>query len=157
MTGEAAMGKYEQTQHTRNRLTAASLLYLLHAGVGAGVAIRHDLKAAFPGFYTGRPARRDFVAGPGTALSPPMVLMIWHLLAVLAAERPGRIGQWGRRMITLDGAMFAVGMLGEPITYHVLNSRRFDPPKALLVAGNIVYPLLMLMHGIHLWRAGHHR
>ncbi len=133
---------------------AAALLYLLHTGVGAGVSVRHDLKAAFPGFYTGRPAHQDFVTGPGTALSPPLVLMIWHLLAVLAAERPGRIGQWGRRAITLDGAVFAVGMLGEPITYDVLNPRRFDVVQALLVAGNILYPLLMLVHGIHLWRAG---
>lgn len=144
-------------QHIHDRLWAASLLYLLHAAVGAAVAIRRDLKAAFPGFYTGRRARKDFVTGPGTALSPPLALMLWHFLALLAAGRPGRIGQWGRRALTLHGAMFTMGMLGEPITYHVLNPHRFDPAQALLVAGNILYPLLMLMHGIHSWRAGHPR
>ena len=131
-------------ERSQERLITVSLLYLLNAAAGAAIAIRHDLKAAFPGFYTGKPARQDFVTGSGTALSPSLTLMIWQLIAVGMALGGGRVRQWGLRALTLNGALFAIGMLGEPITYQRHHTVAVTP----IVVNNILFPLLMLIHGM---------
>lgn len=135
-------------ESTLSRLIVASSLYLINAGAGATIAIRNNLPGEFAGKRSGKSARDDFVSGSGTALSPPLIMFVVQALCIVLARRPGRSGTLGVAGLTINGALFAIGMLGEPITYKVFNPRTFDLPKAMVVAGNIALPLRMLVFGL---------
>ena len=130
------------------RLILASVLCLANLGIGAAIALREELPAEFEGKRSGKSARDDFLTGSGTALSPPLVMFIVQALWIGLAPRPGRLGTLGVAGLTLNGCLFTVGMLGEPIPLKVLTPRTFDPPKATLAAGNIVLSLLMILSGV---------
>ena len=130
------------------RLIFASVLCLVSLGIGAVIALREDLPAEFAGQRSGKSARDDFLTGSGTALSPPLVMFIVQALWIGLAPRPGRLGTLGVAGLTLNGCLFTVGMLGEPILLKVLNPRTFDPPKAALAAGNLVLAVLMILSGV---------
>lgn len=138
----------------RAYLIGTAVLSLLNGAAGAVVAMREDLRAEFPGLCTGKSARQDFVTGWGTALSPPLILMVWQAVSILLALQPGRRGTWGIRALMLNGVGFTAGMVGEPITYRVLNPRCFVPAKAAIVVGNIIFPASMVSFGWRLLRFG---
>jgi hypothetical protein len=118
-------------------LLVAGGLYGLNAGLGAVVAIRRNLPAAFLGRRSTRPLVREFLIGSGTALSPPAAMLVGLVAAMAVAaggRRAGRLGVGGL------GVAFTVGMLGEPIAYETLRDPVCRPDVAAIVIGNIVLP-----------------
>jgi hypothetical protein len=57
-------------------LAIVSLFHLLSAGLGMALAVREDLPAEFGGFLRGHNVLKDFSLGSGTALSPPLFILV---------------------------------------------------------------------------------
>ena len=135
------------------RLVLSSILYLIWASIGAVVAIVLNLPAQFGGSTSGLPVVQDFIYGMGTALSPPLVWMLAQaLLTWLAWNQMNRKSTWGVRGLALFGATVFVGVLGEPITYELLNLGTFIPLLVVIQAGLIIIPLAMMVFAIQEWR-----
>ena len=120
-----------------------SLAYLVTAPIGAAIAVRENLPAAFLGIRTGWSARDDFLVGTGTALSPPLCMLAIQGMATALSMQPGRAGQRGLTALALLGAAETIGILGEPTTYGILVHRRRTPRKAALVLALTVLPMLL--------------
>jgi hypothetical protein len=54
--------------------------------------------------------------------------------------------------LTLFGACVFIGALGEPITYELLNPSTFNPLLAVIQAGMIIIPFVMMVFAIQEWR-----
>jgi uncharacterized membrane protein len=136
------------------RLVLSSILYLICASIGAVVAIVLNLPAQFGGSSSGLPVVQDFIYGMGTALGPnllwwmiPQVLLTW-----LAWNQMNRRSTWGVIGLTLFGFAEFIGALGEPITYELLDPVTFNPLLAVIQAGMIIIPLVMMVFAIQEWR-----
>lgn len=141
--------------HGIKPLVVASALYFANASMGAKIALDEELPAEFAGIRTGKPVVVDFLTWFGTALSPPLPMMLAHAALTALALRGEKAGRLGVKGLTALGALFTIGMLGEPITYRALRPRTVDPLKAALITGNIVFPILMALFGAReLARAG---
>ena len=125
----------------------ASLLYLLSASTGARIAIDDDIRGEFLGTCSENMPQEDFVYGMGTALSPGVKMLAAQVAATALAGRRGLPGKVGAFALTLLGAGATVGMLGEAVTYRVLNPKTFDPPKAIVVVANVALPVAMAVLG----------
>jgi hypothetical protein len=136
------------------RLVQSSILYLIWASLGAVVAIVLDRPAQFGGSTSGLPVIQDFVYGTGTALSPPLLwwMVPQGLLTWLAWNQRNRRSTWGVIGLTLFGAFELIGAVGEPITYELLNPVTFNPLVAVIQAGMVIIPLVMMVFGIQEWR-----
>ena len=136
------------------RLVQCSILYLAWSSAGAVVAIVSDRPAEFGGSTSGLPVVQDFIYGMGTALGPPLLwwMVPQALLTWLAWNQMNRRSTWGVIALTLFGAATFIGALGEPITYELLNPATFNPLLAVIQAGLIIIPLVMMVFGIQEWR-----
>ncbi|KRF05549.1 hypothetical protein ASG89_20705 [Paenibacillus sp. Soil766] len=70
----------------------------------------------------------------GTALAPPLMLMIIFALLLLAARRIGKWGTFGTALLSLLGLLFTFATLGE---YN-------NPDRFTLVSGNVYVTLLLV-------------
>jgi uncharacterized membrane protein len=83
---------------------------------------------------------------------------LWHwmvpqgLLTWLAWNQMNRRSTWGVIGLTLFGATTFIGAVGEPITYELLNPVTFNPLLAVIQAGMIIIPLVMMVFAIQEWR-----
>jgi hypothetical protein len=136
---------------TLQGLVLASAGYLVRASLGAALAIATDLPARFGGLLTGTDVAHDFLLG-GTALSPDLPLLLGQLVLTGCALRGGRTGMVGVIGLTVLGAVYALGQLGEPIALRALSPATFNAAQATLVAANIVFPTLMAVFGALEWR-----
>ena len=131
----------------RRRLALVSTLGLLNASAGAALALRRGLPASWGGVLRGRDVARDFVGLKGTALSPPLALLVAQALLTGAALRPGRTGARTARGLAMHGALEGAGMLGEPILWRALRPATFDPAPAAIAAGFLALAALMMRLG----------
>jgi hypothetical protein len=133
----------------RTILLASAMLYVLNTTFGTVLAIREGLPGRFLGIRAGVSAREDFLvgflAGWGTALSPALVLILAQITFIALAWRRDRVGIIG---LSVSGIGFCLGMLGEPITYEVWRRPSAEPRKALVIAGNVLLPLLTTIVGL---------
>jgi uncharacterized membrane protein YeaQ/YmgE (transglycosylase-associated protein family) len=136
------------------RLVQSSILYLIWASIGAVVAIVSNRPAQFGGSTSGLPVIQDFLYGTGTALSPPLLwwMVPQALLTWLAWNQRNRRSTWGVIGLMLFGAATFIGALGEPITYELLNPVTSNPLLAVIQAGMIIIPLVMMVFAIQEWR-----
>jgi uncharacterized membrane protein YeaQ/YmgE (transglycosylase-associated protein family) len=136
------------------RLVQSSILYLIWATIGAVVAIVLNRPAQFGGSTSGLPVVQDFIYGTGTALSPPLLwwMVPQALLTWLAWNQMNRRSIWGVIGLTIFGAFVFTGALGEPITYELLNPITFNLLVAVIQAGMVIIPFVMMMFGIQEWR-----
>jgi hypothetical protein len=135
------------------RLVLSSILYLIWASIATVVAIVSNRPAQFGGSTSGLPVVQDFIYGMGTALGPPLVWMVAQaLLTSLAWNQRNRRSTWGVIGLTLFGAATFIGALGEPITYELLNPVTFNPLLAVIQAGLIIIPFVMMVFAIQEWR-----
>jgi hypothetical protein len=133
---------------SKRALVTTSLLYLFSASTGARVSIDEDLPMAFLGKTSPNMPQEDFVRGLGTALSPGVKMLVGQVALTALAARRGPLGKLGARGLALYGVITAIGMLGERITFVALHPRTFDPPKAIIIAGNVVLSLLLVAFGL---------
>jgi hypothetical protein len=134
-------------------LVLCSLGCLLIGSIGAGVAIATDLPARFGGLLHGTNVPQDFVLLSGTALSPPLVLLVAQLACIVCAFRPGRLGTIGVAGLVLLGACYVAGQIGEPITARALTPATFNALHASIALAIIVLSALMCVFGVREWRA----
>ena len=132
------------------RLVLSSILYLIWASIGAVVAIVLNLPAQFGGSTGGLPGVQDFLYGMGTALGPPLLwwMVPQALLTWLAWNQMNRGSTWGVIGLALFGATTFIGVLGEPITYELLNPVTFNALLAVIQAGLIIIPFVMMVVAI---------
>ena len=135
------------------RLVLSSILYLIWASIGAVAAIGLNLPAQFGG-SSGLPVVQDFLYGKGTSLGPPL---LWYmvpqaLLTWLAWNQRNRRSIWGVIALAVFGAATFIGALGEPITYELLNPATFNLLLAVIQAGLIIIPFVMMVFAIQEWR-----
>jgi len=118
------------------------------------VAIVLNRPAQFGGSTSGLPVVQDFIYGSGTAMSP--TLLWWMVpqafLTWLAWKQTNRRSTWGVIGLTLFGATEVIGAVGEPITYELLNPSTFNLLLAVIQAGMITIPFVMMVFGIQEWR-----
>ena len=90
----------------------------------------------------------------GTALGPPLLwwMVPQALLTWLAWNQMNRRSTWGVIGLTLFGAATVIGALGEPVTYELLNPVTFNPLLAVIQAGLIIIPFVMMVFAIQEWR-----
>ena len=136
------------------RLVQASILSLIWGSIATAVAIVLNLPAQFGGSTSGLPVAQDFIYGMGTALGPPLLwwMVPQALLTWLAWNQMNRRSTWGVIGLTLFGAATFIGALGEPITYELLNPVTFNPLLAVIQAGLIIIPFVMMVFAIQEWR-----
>jgi uncharacterized membrane protein YeaQ/YmgE (transglycosylase-associated protein family) len=136
------------------RLVLSSILYLIWASSGAVVAMVLNRPAQFGGSTSDLPVVQDFIYGTGTALSPPLLwwMVPQALLTWLAWNQMNRKSTWGVIGLTLFGVAEFIGALGEPITYELLDPVTFNPLLAVIQAGMIIIPFVMMVFAIQEWR-----
>ncbi len=129
-----------------------SLCYLVSAGLGTLLAIREDLPAEFGGFLHGKDVRMDFVAGAGTALSPPLILLVVLVMFIVFLFIGNRLGKVGAAGLAVLGGCFLFGQLGEPVLWQQFTPSGFHLERLIIAAANLFFPLQMLFFGLWAWR-----
>ena len=136
---------------TLKRLITSSVLYMVVASIGTIIAIMENRPSEFAGFSTRLPAAQDFLYGNGTALSPPLYMLIALAILTVLAPRRDRWGGVGVVGLTIFGLFTVSGALGEPMLLEILNQVTFDLSKAVIEAELIIVPLAMMVFGILEW------
>ena len=136
---------------TLKRLITSSVLYMVVASIGTIIAIVENRPAEFASFSTGLPVAQDFLYGNGTAMSPPLYMLIALGILTVLAPRRDRWGGVGAVGLVIFGLFTVIGALGEPILLEILNPVTFDLTKAVIEAGLIIVPLAMMVFGIREW------
>jgi hypothetical protein len=130
----------------------ASVLLIGASVVAAVVSIREGLPARWGSGFAGplaldgspRDVLTGFLTWRGTAMAPPLALvLVIATLTVLAARR-SRLAVGG---LTLIGAVALVGYWGEPITREVLFDD-FELGKASLVIVQLALSSLLIVFGL---------
>lgn len=129
----------------------SSVLYLASATCGTILAIKDHLPAQFGGIMSGDNVAIDFLTWMGTALSPPLVMLLAQIVLTICALQAGRVAAVGIAGLTVLGAMYTIGQLGEPILGRAFAGTTPGWVVAILVT-NILGSLLMLILGGILWR-----
>jgi hypothetical protein len=75
---------------------------------------------------------RDFIAGGGTATSPPLPTMVLFAVAIAASAARRWVGTLGTAVVALVSIAFILGISIEPLTHQVLSTRP-DPLKTPLI------------------------
>jgi hypothetical protein len=133
----------------RAGLVAGTVIYLANGALGTVVAVDKGLPGEPFGITTGLDPATDFLVGLGTALSPPLVLLVALAVVVLIAVRGVR---WGAILSAVAGAGFLLGMLAEPITYRVLSPGGFEFTLATIVVLNLVLPVILGLSALRVAR-----
>jgi hypothetical protein len=136
---------------TFKRLIICSVLYIGIALMGAILAIMENRPAAAGGFSTGLPVFQDFLYGNGTAMSPPLYMLIAQAVLTVLAIRRDRWGMFGIGGLTIAGLLFCIGALVEPILWEIFNPAALDIVKLGLETGLILVPFLMMVFGRREW------
>lgn len=138
---------------TLKRLITSSILYMVIAVIGAVVGITENRPANAGGFSTGLPVMQDFLYGNGTAMSPPLYMLVAQAIFTILAPRRDCWGTFGVGGLTIAGLLFGVGMLVEPILLEIFNPASFELFKALIVIALIIVPFVMMVFGVREWRS----
>ncbi len=134
------------------RLLIISCLYLLCAGIGTALAVVEHLPAECGGILQGDDIVNDFVSGVGTALSPPLILLVIQVLFMILLFRNDplkRVGASGQMVL---GVLYFFGQVGEPILWRNLTPSGFHPEQALIIAANLLLPLMLFFAGARVLR-----
>jgi hypothetical protein len=128
-------------------LVLVAALLWLEVWIGTAVAIRKGLPYGVGGEGNPDDVWGDFVQGGGTALSPPLVIVVLFGILILLATRTGWPGRLGAAGLTLLAILFLVTILGEPMARQVMTPSDMAFPETLLVAFSLVSSVLMLVFG----------
>lgn len=118
------------------------------------MAIKENLSAQpmGEGSGSGKPILQDFLYGSGTAMSPGLPWLIAQALLTVLVFRKSWWGMFGVVGLILFGLLSGVFSLTEPIVREIYSSTMFDPLKAVIEAGIIILPFVMVVFGILEWR-----
>jgi len=133
-------------------LELSSLSYLVSASVGFVLASTYYLPADFLGYLNGQDVARDFLTFKGTALSPPLVLLVLQLIFTTWVADDSRWGWIGMVGLTILGVFYTITQLGEPVTLRALRFTNWGVSMVFLF--NLLFAVLMAIFG---WREWHRR
>jgi len=136
--------------NSRKLLVLWSLCYLASAAAGTVLAINNHLPARFGGILHGNDVAMDFLTLNGTALSAPLFMLLAQVAFTALALGSGRAERAGVAGLTVLGAMYVLGQLGEPILVETLKT--FNPAQAVILAANMIFAALMAVFGAIAWR-----
>jgi hypothetical protein len=92
----------------------------------------------------------DFIAGGGTATSPPLPTMVLFAVAIAASAARGWVGTLGTAAVAMVSIAFILGISIEPITHQVLTTHP-DPLKTpMIVLALLAAPATALAAALHL-------
>ena len=142
------------TPTSLKRLVTSSLLYIVIALIAASIAINENLPAQpmGEGSGSGKPVLQDFLYGSGTAMSPGLPWLIAQALLTVLVFRKSWWGMFGVVGLIIFGLLSGVFSLTEPIVREIYGPAVFDPLKAVIEAGIIIFPFVMMVFGISEWR-----
>ncbi len=132
----------------RRGLLAVAILLWIETWIGTAVAVHKKLPYGLGGH--GRPDNvwGDFVGGGGTALSPPLAIVLLFAILILLATRrrwPGVAGMVG---LTLLAILSTATILGEPLARRVLTPAHAAFPETVLVVISLIGAVLMFALGV---------
>lgn len=136
---------------TTRRLVFASVLLLVVAITGTVISIIYKLPYEFGGQGDPNNVLRDFVAGGGTALSPPLPPMVLAVVFTILAPSRRWWGTVGVVGLCIFGSQYIIGESQEPIVWRSLRSSDFGPLEAvvaLLGVLGILLGALVLLFGV---------
>jgi len=138
---------------TRYGLILSSVCCLISASIGTLLAVRAHLPANFAGLLHGYNVVNDFLTWRGTALSAPFSLLFIQLVLTIGLLSGGWFGRAGVVGLTILGACYTIGQLGEPIVEQAFTPFTFNLVLALIVVTNILTAIIMMVFGIIEWRS----
>jgi hypothetical protein len=127
---------------------AAGLLGLCCAG--AAISLSQHLPGGATHAIDGRQAWHDFISGGGTAMSPPLPVMILFAVAIAASPSRRWIGTLGAVAVAIGGIAFTLGIAIEPITLRVLTAHPDALKTPLTVLALVAAPATALAAALHL-------
>lgn len=136
-------------------LIMSSGSYLVSASTGTLLAIRDHLPAEFGGFLMGNDVVTDFLTWRGTALSAPLLMLLAQIVFTTLVVKPVRASDLGIGGLTVLGALYTLGQLGEPILGRAFGGATSFWAMAL-VATNLFFSLSMFVLGATAWRTRPH-
>ena len=136
------------TPKTIKWLVISSILYILFSLITTGIAISLNRPAAFGGQSSGLPVVQDFLYGKGTSMSPPLWWLVVQVVLTILAPRWNGWGTAGIIGLVVWGLGSGIGGIGEPINLEIFNPVNFNLFVALVQAGIIILPFVMMVSGI---------
>jgi hypothetical protein len=127
-----------------------SLCYLAGSVAGAILSISQHLPARFGGILSGNDVAMDFLTFNGTALSPALFMLLAQVAFMVLALGSGRGRRVGIIGLTVLGALYVLGQLGEPIAVEAFRS--FNLAQAIILIANLLFAALMAVFGAIAWR-----
>jgi hypothetical protein len=121
-----------------------STILLGLTSIGAAEALIQHLPDGAARGAPDRNAWGGFMHGSGTAMSPPLSIMVLFGIAILIATSGRRIGVVGVIALAIGGAAFTAGMLIEPMTRHSLTDGLNVVRTPLVVLALLAAPLTSL-------------
>lgn len=127
----------------RSGLLAVASLLWIETWIGTGVAVHKGLAYGLGGHGHPNNVWGDFVSGGGTALSPPLVIVLLFALLIALTTRRGWPGVLGVVGLTLLALLSLVTILGEPLARRVLTPAHTAFPETVLVVLSLLGAVLM--------------
>jgi hypothetical protein len=90
--------------------------------VGAAISLSQHLPDGATHPMAGRQVWHDFIAGGGTAMSPPLPTMILFAAAIAASASHRWVGTLAAAAVAIGSIAFTLGIAIEPITRRVLTA-----------------------------------
>jgi magnesium-transporting ATPase (P-type) len=144
----------QSTPTTFKWLIISSVAYIIISLIAAAVAIQANLPAQpmGEGSGSGKPVIEDFLFGGGTAMSPGLPWLITQAILTVLAYKKNWWGTFGIAGLVIFGLLSGIFSLTEPNVQKIFSPAAFDAIKAVLQAGVIVLPFVMMVFGILEWR-----
>jgi hypothetical protein len=128
---------------------------------GAAVSLIQHLPAGATHATAGRQVWHDFIGFEGgTALSPPLPIMVLFAAAIAASASRRWVGTLGTVAVAVIGILFTLGIAIEPLTHQALSSHPDALKTPLIVLALLAAPAAALAAALHLRQrlmARHHR
>ena len=142
------------------RLIALAVGVLGLCCAGAAISLSQHLPDGATHATAGGQVWHDFIAGGGTAMSPPLPIMALFAVAIAASASRRWVGTLGAVAVAAGGIAFTLGIAIEPITHRVLSAHPDALKTPLTVLALVAAPATALAAALHLrqrLKARHHR
>jgi hypothetical protein len=127
---------------------AVGLLGLCCAG--AAISLSQHLPDGATHAVNSRQVWRGFVVGGGTAMSPPLPIMILFAAATAASASRRWVGTLAAAVVVIGGIAFTLGIAVEPITLRVLTAHPDALKTPLTVLALVAAPTTALAAALYL-------
>lgn len=132
----------------RKLLLAVAIVLWIELWIGTAVAVNKGLPYGLGGHGHPNNVWGDFVGGGGTALSPPLFIVVLFTILIALATRRGWIRVIGVVGLTLLAALFVPTILAEPLVRRFLAPSHAAFPETVLVLISLVGVVLMFVLGV---------